>query len=79
MHESNTDFDDEDDMPLYLWFRNSDSQTLSTPKIWENYVDVNRGISKCEKQNRISLVKIMKMKRKRGKPGKKKYPAQQRH
>lgn len=38
-----TDFDDEDDVPLSLCVRNLNSKTMVSPGIWKDQVDIDRG------------------------------------
>ncbi|XP_050339478.1 tigger transposable element-derived protein 6-like [Bactrocera neohumeralis] len=37
---SEHEFDEEDDIPLSLWSRNLNSDSLTAPEMWEDYVDV---------------------------------------
>ncbi|KAL3269372.1 hypothetical protein HHI36_008442 [Cryptolaemus montrouzieri] len=54
---SEHEFDDEDDVPLCLWSRNLNSDSLAEPEIWEDYVDIDSALLTSEEPTDKNIVK----------------------
>ncbi|XP_008552099.1 uncharacterized protein LOC103574431 [Microplitis demolitor] len=56
IHISEHEFDEEDDIPLPLWSRNLNSDSLAAPEMWEDYVDIDSGLVKSEEPTDENIV-----------------------
>ena len=45
---SDDEFDEEDDVPLSLWSRNLNADSLAAPEMWEDYVDIDSALITSE-------------------------------
>ena len=53
---SKHEFDEEDDVPLSLWSRNLNSDSLAAPEMWEDYVDIDRALLTSEEPTDETIV-----------------------
>ncbi|CAG5055224.1 unnamed protein product [Parnassius apollo] len=53
---SEHEFDEEDDIPLSLWSRNLNSDSLAAPEMWEDYVDIDSGLLTSEEPTDENIV-----------------------
>ncbi|XP_065157210.1 tigger transposable element-derived protein 4-like [Atheta coriaria] len=50
------EFDEEDDIPLSLWSRNLNSDSLAAPEMWEDYVDIDSALLTFEEPSDENIV-----------------------
>lgn len=53
---SEHEFDEEDDIPLSLWSRNLNSDSLAAPEMWEEYVDIDSALLTFEEPTDENIV-----------------------
>ncbi|GBP88515.1 hypothetical protein EVAR_64959_1 [Eumeta japonica] len=53
---SEHEFDEEDDVPLSLWSRNLNSDSLATPEMWEDHVDIDSALFTSEEPTDDNIV-----------------------
>ncbi|CAB3246373.1 unnamed protein product [Arctia plantaginis] len=53
---SEHEFDEEDDIPLSLWSRNLNSDSLAAPEMWEDFVDIDSGLLTSEEPTNENIV-----------------------
>ncbi|CAG9577511.1 unnamed protein product [Danaus chrysippus] len=54
--EKKHEFDEEDDIPLSLWSRNLNSDSLAAPEMWEEYVDIDSALLTFEEHTDENIV-----------------------
>lgn len=53
---SEHEFDEEDEVPLSLWSRNLNSDSLAAPVMWEDYVDIDGALLTSEEPTDDTIV-----------------------
>lgn len=57
------EFDEEDDVPLSLWSRNLNSESLAAPEMWEDYVDIDSALLTSEEPTDEDIVQNINAKK----------------
>ncbi|XP_039970100.1 tigger transposable element-derived protein 6-like, partial [Bactrocera tryoni] len=60
---SEHEFYEEDDIPLSLWSRNLNSDSLAAPEMWEDYVDVDSALLTSEEPTDENIVQSISAKK----------------